>query len=250
MNFKDYFSTQSIDYAKYRPHYPPELFEYVASLAPQRERAWDCATGNGQAAFALAALFGHVIATDGSQAQLDNAARHERITYLLATAEDSHIESHSIDLVTVAQALHWFDLERFYAEARRVLKPAGVLAVWCYNLLKISDEIDTVINRFYAGTVGPYWPPERRIIEDNYRSLAFPFLEVKPAPPLDMRARWNLMDLLGYFRTWSATQRFIAARGFDPVPGIADELLPLWGEPDSEREVEWPIYLRAGTVQV
>ena len=248
MNFKDYFSTQSVDYAKYRPSYPLELFEYLASIAPRQETAWDCATGNGQAALALASFFARVVATDGSQAQLDNAARHERITYKLATAEDSHIESHSIDLVTVAQALHWFDLKAFYAEVSRVLKPSGVLAVWCYNLLEISPALDAVINKFYAGTVGPYWPPERRLIEDNYRSIAFPFAEVEP-PKFEMRARWNLMDLLGYFRTWSATQRFIAARGFDPVPDLADQLLPLWEKPDEAKTIKWPLYLRAGVVQ-
>jgi len=249
MNFKDYFSTQSVDYAKYRPSYPVELFEYLASIAPQQETAWDCATGNGQAAFALASFFARVVATDGSQFQLDNAAAHERVTYHQATAEDSHLESHSIDLVTVAQALHWFDLEGFYSEVSRVLKPRGVLAVWCYNLLEISPALDAVINKFYAETVGPYWPPERRLIEDNYRSIAFPFAEVEP-PPFDMRARWNLMDLLGYFRTWSATQRFIAARGFDPLPELADELLQLWEKPDETKLVKWPLYLRAGVVQV
>jgi SAM-dependent methyltransferase len=249
MNFKDYFSTQSVDYAKYRPSYPLELFAYLAAIAPQQETAWDCATGNGQAAIALASFFARVVATDGSQAQLDNAAQHERVSYHRATAEDSHLESHSIDLVTVAQALHWFDLERFYAEVSRVLKPRGVLAVWCYNLLEISPALDVVINKFYAGTVGPYWPPERLLIEDNYRSVAFPFAEVE-SPALDMRARWNLMDLLGYFRTWSATQRFMAARGFDPLPDLADELLPLWENPGEAKSVRWPLYLRAGVVQI
>jgi SAM-dependent methyltransferase len=249
MHFKDYFSIQSVDYAKYRPSYPLELFEYLASIAPQQETAWDCATGNGQAAIALASYFARVVATDGSQSQLDNAARHERVTYHQATSEESHLESHSIDLVTVAQALHWFDLERFYAEVSRVLKPRGVLAVWCYNLLEISPALDVVINKFYAETVGPYWPPERGLIEDNYRSIALPFREVSP-PTFDMHARWNLMDLLGYFRTWSATQRFIAARGFDPLPELADELLALWESPGEAKSVKWPLYLRAGVVQV
>jgi SAM-dependent methyltransferase len=249
MHFKDYFSTQSLDYAKYRPRYPAELFAYVSALPAQRARAWDCATGNGQAALSLTGFFEHVIATDGSQAQLDNAAPHERVTYRQATAEESRIESHSIDLVTVAQALHWFDLERFYAEVRRVLKPAGALAAWCYDLLEISPALDAVINRFYSETVGPYWPLERRIIEDKYRSLAFPFDEVT-TPPFDITAQWNLLDLLGYFSTWSATQRFIAARGHDPVPDLADELLPLWGEPHAARDVRWPLFMRAGVVRV
>lgn len=249
MHFKDYFSAQSVDYAKYRPSYPPELFAYLASIAPGRERAWDCATGNGQAAIGLAPFFERVVATDGSRAQLDQAIKDERISYQLATAESAEFEPHSIDLVTVAQALHWFDLPRFYEVVRRVLKPGGVLAAWCYNLLEISPELDQLINRFYAETVGPYWPPERRIIEEEYRSIEFPFAELEP-PRFEVRARWTLMDLLGYFRSWSATQRFIAARGFDPVPAIGEELLPLWQRPDEQREIRWPLYLRTGLARV
>lgn len=249
MHFKDYFSAQSVDYAKYRPSYPVELFEYLASLPEKRERAWDCATGNGQAALGLAPFFRHVIATDGSQAQLDQATPHERISYQLSTAESTPIESSSIDLVTVAQALHWFDLERFYAEARRVLKPRGILAVWCYNLLQIVPDIDALLYSFYAETVGPYWPPERALIEDNYRSLPFPFEEIGP-PQFRMHARWNLFDLLGYFSTWSATQRFIKARGFDPVPNLGEELLKLWPDAQEERDVTWPLYLRVGRAPV
>lgn len=247
MHFKDYFSAQSIDYAKYRPRYPAELFAYLCSIAPGRERAWDCATGNGQAALGLAAFFEQVIATDASQAQLDQATGHERIAYQLATAEQTRIEPHSIELVTIAQALHWLRLERFYAEVRRVLTTGGVLAVWCYNLLEVSPVIDPLINRFYAETVGPHWPPERRLIEEKYRSIEFPFVEFDP-PRFEMQEQWTLMDLLGYLRTWSATQRFIAARGFDPVPALAEELLPLWERPSEARAIKWPLYLRAGTV--
>lgn len=249
MHFKDYFSAQSVDYAKYRPGYPAELFEYLASLPQERERAWDCATGNGQAALGLAQFFRQVVATDGSQAQLDHATPHERITYELATAERTSITAASIDMVTVAQALHWFDLTGFYAEVRRVLKPAGVLAVWCYNLLEIAPDVDAVINRFYGETVGPYWPPERRLIEERYASLAFPFDELEP-PPFEMRTRWDLLDLLGYFRTWSATQRFIKERGFDPVPALGEELLTLWPEAEEPREVRWPLYLRVGLARI
>lgn len=249
MHFKDYFSAQSVDYAKYRPSYPAEMFEYLARLPQERERAWDCATGNGQAALGLAPFFRQVIATDGSQAQLDQAMPHERVSYQQATAESTPIEADSIDLVTVAQALHWLDLERFYAEVRRVAKRGSILAVWCYNLLEIAPDVDEVINRFYAETVGPCWPPERRFIEERYATLAFPFEELEPLQFV-MRERWNLLDLLGYFRTWSATQRFIKARGFDPVPEVGEELLQLWPDAEEAREVSWPLYLRVGLVRI
>lgn len=249
MQFKDYFSTRSEDYAKHRPRYPASLFEYLASLTGGRERAWDCATGNGQAALGLVPYFAQVIATDASQSQLQSALPHEQISYRVAKAEQTDIEAGSVDLVTVAQALHWFDLNAFYAEVKRVLKPAGVLAAWSYNLLEISPAIDALVNEFYGETVGSYWPPERSLIEDGYRSIAFPFRELKP-PPVEMEVRWNLQDFAGYLRTWSATKRFIAARGFDPVTGLTDALLPIWGEPDAEKSVRWPLSFRVGVKEL
>ncbi|HEY0407782.1 MAG TPA: class I SAM-dependent methyltransferase [Pyrinomonadaceae bacterium] len=245
MQFKDHFSTRSEDYARHRPRYPASLFEYLASLTKEHERAWDCATGNGQAALGLADYFRQTIATDASQSQLASAVAHEKIDYRVAAAEQTDIEAASVDLVTVAQALHWFDLEAFYAEVGRVLKPSGALAVWAYNLLEISPAIDALVNEFYDETVGPYWPPERRLIEDGYRSIAFPFRELKP-PDVQMEARWNLSDLAGYLRTWSATKRFIAARGFDPVTGLTDELLSVWGAPEEQKPVRWPLNFRIG----
>lgn len=245
MQFKDYFSTQSNAYAKYRPRYPASLFEYLSVVATQHERAWDCATGNGQAALGLTPFFRQVIATDASQSQLESAQRHERITYRVATAERTDIEAASVDLVTVAQALHWFDLNAFYTEVRRVLKASGVLAVWAYNLLEIEPSIDAKINEFYGETVGPYWPPERHLIEDGYKSISFPFRELNP-PPMQMEARWNLPDLAGYLRTWSATKRFIEARGFDPVTSLTDELISIWGAPEQEKTVRWPLNVRVG----
>lgn len=245
MQFKDYFSGHATDYAKYRPRYPASLFEYLASVTKERERAWDCATGNGQAALGLAPFFEQVIATDASELQLASAGRHEKISYRLATAGRTDIESASVDLVTVAQALHWFVLDAFYAEVKRVLKPEGVLAVWAYNLLEISPEIDARINEFYSETVGPYWPPERRLIEDGYQSIGFPFRELKP-PQVRMEARWNLNDLTGYLRTWSATKQFIQARGFDPVAELESDLLAVWNAPQEEKTVRWPLSMRVG----
>lgn len=248
MNFKDYFSTQSVDYAKYRPLYPDGLFEYLASVAPRHELAWDCATGNGQAAQGLARFFARVIATDASEAQLARAAGHERISYRLATAEKSDLEPESVDLITVAQALHWFDLAGFYEEVARVLKPDGVVAVWCYNLLEISPALDHIIERFYNAIVGPYWTAERRLVENGYSSLPFPFRELEPTQ-FHMHAMWSLADLLGYLRTWSATQKFIRVKGSDPVTGITAELLAAWGTPEHQRQVRWPLQMRIGVAQ-
>ncbi|OLE51417.1 MAG: SAM-dependent methyltransferase [Acidobacteria bacterium 13_1_20CM_3_53_8] len=247
MHFKDYFSKRSEDYAKYRPVYPKELFKHLASIAPSRELAWDCATGTGQAACALSQIFARVVATDASSSQLEHATERDRVVYKVARAEDSGLESHSVDLITVAQALHWFDLEKFYAEVRRVLKTEGALAVWSYNLINVSPEIDEVIKRFYKEIVGPYWPPERRLVEEGYNSVPFPFREIE-TPQFDMRARWTLDDLLGYLRTWSATQKFMEKNKVDPLLSINDELLALWGEPESEQQVRWPLRLRVGVV--
>lgn len=245
MNFKDYFSTHSLNYAKYRPRYPSELFEYLASVAPARSHAWDCATGNGQAALGLAKFFERITATDASRSQIEHATGHERITYEVAPAEHTALESGSTDLITVAQAFHWFDFDGFYAEARRVLVSEGVLAVWCYNLLEISPPLDEIINRFYADTVGEFWPPERRLLEEGYRTIHFPFEELS-APQFHTEESWTLPDLIGYLGTWSATKRFIDARGFDPLEPLAGELLPVWGDPESAKPVRWPLYLRAG----
>jgi SAM-dependent methyltransferase len=249
MNFKDYFSGHAVDYAKYRPRYPEELFAYLASVSSEHERAWDCATGNGQAAQSLARFFEQTIATDASQAQLASAIRHEKIEYRQANAEQTDIASRSIDLVTVAQALHWLRIEEFYKEARRVLKPEGVLAVWCYNLLTVSPELDQIINKFYGETVGPYWDFERKMVEEGYRTIPFPFAELAP-PQFYMTAQWDLFELLGYLRTWSATQKFVKEQGFDPVVELADELLALWGAPEDKRSVRWPLGLRVGRNQV
>ena len=246
MQFKDRFSTRSTDYAQFRPRYPAELFEYLAGIAPDRSRAWDCATGNGQAATGLARSFECVIATDASEKQIANAERNERVKYRVAAADQSGLETRSVSLVTVAQALHWFDVDLFYNEVKRVLKPGGVLAVWCYNLLNISPAIDALVEDFYHNIVGPYWDPARHLVEAGYRTAPFPFKEVE-TPKFQMEANWSLDHLLGYLRTWSATQGFVAARGFDPVIRLADQLAPLWGNGTERKTVRWPLSMRAGS---
>jgi SAM-dependent methyltransferase len=244
MSFKDHFSRQAPDYAKFRPSYPRELFNYLGTITPSRELAWDCATGNGQAAVGLASVFDRVIATDASEKQISEAQPHKRVEFRVMPAENSGLDSGTFDLIMVAQALHWFDLDRFYTEARRVLKPTGILAVSAYNLLQIEPEIDEVVNRYYYEVVGPYWPPERKLVE-QFADLSFPFRKVDP-PKFEMMAEWNLNDLIGYLRTWSSTQRFIAAKGEDPVKEIGDELRAAWGSARQTRRVIWPMTLRVG----
>jgi SAM-dependent methyltransferase len=244
--FKDHFSRQAAEYAKFRPRYPEELFRYLATIAPGKQLAWDCATGNGQAAVALAEIFERVIATDASAKQIGNAEAHARVEYRTAPAENSGIESNSADLITVAQALHWFELERFDTEARRVLKPKGVVAAWAYKLAKIEPTLDAVVNHYYSDVVGTYWPPERGLVE-KFEDLAFPFPEIA-APPFEMVAEWNAEHLIGYLRTWSATQRFIAANRRDPLQDVEDDLLSAWGDAKELRRVVWPLTVRIGRV--
>lgn len=242
--FKDHFSKQAADYATFRPRYPQELFDYLGSIAPSRDLAWDCGTGNGQAAVGLASVFNGVIATDASERQIANAQPHETVNYRVASAENSGIGSEKIDLIMVAQALHWFDLERFYQEAGRVLKPDGVLAASAYNLLHVDEAIDAIVNRYYHEVVGPFWLPERRLVE-RFGDLPFPFREID-SPKFEMAADWNLNHLLGYLGTWSSTQRFIAAKGRDPLKQIRINLSAAWGDANQRRCVVWPLALRVG----
>lgn len=240
--FKDHFSKQAADYAKFRPRYPEELFQWLGSTAPANQLAWDCATGSGQAAVELAKVFERVIATDASEKQVANAERDPRVEYRVATAENSGLESGRCDLITVAQALHWFDLEKFYAEVRRALKPRGVIAAWAYKLATVSPEIDAIVTHYYSEVVGPYWPEERALVE-KFEELAFAFNEIT-APAFEMTAEWSIEHLLGYLRTWSATQRFLAAEKRDPLEGVEQELRSAWG--DETRRVVWPLTLRVG----
>jgi len=244
MEFKDHFSGHAVEYAKFRPHYPDELFEHLASISPRHELAWDCATGTGQAAVGLARHFEKVIATDAGAQQIESAEPDERISYRISPAEASGIDSASVDLILVAQALHWFDLDRFFTEAKRVLKDDGVLAISSYKVLEITSEIDVIIWKFYRETTGPFWPPERDLVETDYKNIEFPFPEL-PHRQFEMRAQWNLQQVLGYLRTWSATQKFIAQQGFDPVDSLGKELGRIWRNPEQARQVVWPLSSRA-----
>jgi SAM-dependent methyltransferase len=244
--YADHFSRVAPRYADCRPTYPDELFGYLAGLVRRRELAWDCAAGTGQATLPLAAKFRHVVATDASAAMLECAPRHPKIEYRVAPAEASGLKASTADLITVGQALHWLDLQPFYAEVERVLVPRGVLAVWAYGNQILDDSaLDGILARFYSEVVGPYWTPERRHVEAGYRSLPFPFPEIE-APSFAMQARWTLPQLLGYLRTWSATQRYHETLGSDPVEPLGRELARPWGDPQAVRLVRWPLSLRIG----
>ncbi len=244
MEFKDHFSKQAADYAKFRPRYPREMFEYLGSIAPTRQLAWDCATGNGQAAIKLATVFDRVIATDASETQIANAEPHKRVEYHVAPAEQSNLRSGSFDLVLVAQALHWLNHDRFYPEVRRVLKQNGVFAASAYNLLRTERPIKEMIRRYYYEIVGPYWPPERSLVE-QFRKIPFPFPDSE-TPAFEIVAEWNLEHLTGYLRSWSSTQRFIAATNRNPIDQIANDLEKAWGDPQRTKRIVWPLVLRVG----
>jgi ubiquinone/menaquinone biosynthesis C-methylase UbiE len=245
-DFRDHFSGVAEGYARFRPGYPAELFAWLAERTPGRRLAWDCATGSGQAALGLAEHFGRVVATDASAEQVAAARPRPGVDFRVAPAERSGLDDHAVDLVTVAQALHWFDVPAFFREARRVLRPGGLLATWCYGNPALPDPaLDRALAAFIDGAVGPYWPPERRLILEGYATLAFPFREIAP-PPLSLEADLTLAGFAGYLRTWSATTRYVAAHGTDPVDALVAELRPAWGDPDAPRRVRWPLAFRVG----
>lgn len=246
MTFKDHFSGHAGVYREARPTYPPALFDWLAAQAPRRELAWDCGCGNGQATGELAARFARVFASDPSANQIAQAGPIANATFAVEPAERSSLATAGVDLITVAQALHWFDDACFFAEARRVLAPGGVLAAWGYSDCRIGvPAIDAVKDRLYVELTGPYWPPERTLIEAGYRTMAFPFAEFA-APEFPMVASWTVEHLIGYFRSWSATQRYIKARGHDPVALVEPDLRAAWGDAEQRRDVRWQFHLRAG----
>lgn len=241
-HFLDFFSGQAESYARFRPDYPAELFSFISALASSNDLAWDCATGNGQAAIALARHFKKVIATDASQEQISRAFAGENIEYRVSSAESSGLADQSIDLITVAQAVHWFDFERFFTECRRVLKESGVVAIWAYGLSSVSPQIDAIVSRLYHETLGPYWPKQRRYVEEKYESIPFPFEEI-PMDKFIIRKVWELEQFLGYLNSWSAVQRYMSRMGKNPVDEIREELGAKWKE---QMPVIWPVYLRVG----
>ncbi|STQ91815.1 class I SAM-dependent methyltransferase [Iodobacter fluviatilis] len=239
----DHFSQVSAHYFTSRPHYPKALFEWLAGLCPERQQAWDCGAGSGQASTDLALHFESVLASDISQAQLDLLPKNPKILTRCTSAADSHLLPNSVDLICIAQALHWFDLDAFYTEAKRVLKKEGLIAAWCYGTPIIGDEhINQLFQDFYQNGVGAYWPPERKHVENGYASLSFPFSQLC-SPNFELREKWQLEQLLGYVQSWSATALFIQQEGYDPVDTLRNALAEEW---QTEITIIWPLTLLAG----
>lgn len=245
--FADHFGGHAIEYHAARPTYPVALFHYLAVACPATKKAWDCATGNGQAALGLADRFHSVLATDASPEMIAEATPHPRVQYRVAKY-DTQLPGSSVNLVTVAQALHWLDVDALMREVRRVLAPDGVFAAWCYSNCRVAPDIDRLFDDFYAVTLGPYWPAERRHVEDGYRSIALPIDEMV-VPPLQMVEEWSLGHYLGYVRTWSGVQKCIVARGEAPVIAFEQQVRELWGREGLRRVVRWPLHFRIGQVR-
>jgi SAM-dependent methyltransferase len=246
--FRDLFSGHAPDYAAFRPTYPEHLFVYLSSLTGAHGLAWDCATGNGQTALGLASSFDAVLATDASARQLAQAVAHERVRYGIALAERSPLPDGSVDLVTVSQALHWLKLPAFYAEVRRVARPGGVIACWCYSEMQVAPQIDPILSRLDNEVLHDDWLPEHFAVARGYAGLAFPFEEITP-PAFSMTKTWDLERLMGFLNTWSSARRYRERTGLDPVDAIGAELTAAWGEPDEARVVTWPLHLRVGRVR-
>lgn len=243
--FKDNFSKQAETYQKFRPSYPTELFEFLSSIVGNHDLAWDCGTGNGQSAVSLTKYFENVHATDPSEQQIKNATAHKKIIYKVEAAEKTSLSNNSVDLITVAQAVHWFDFNEFYAEVKRVLKREGVIAIWAYGLPKIDTEIDKMIKNFHDNIVGEFWQEENRLIEKEYTTIPFPFQEIQ-APTFSIQKEITLIELIGLLKTWSATQKYIDTYSVNPIDIIENELHQLWDENNSKKMATWKLILKVG----
>lgn len=245
LSMKDNFSKQAALYAQFRPTYPQELYDFLLPIVPDLSTAWDCGTGNGQVAAELAGYFDKVYATDISIKQLNNAVQKANIIYSITPAEQTSFPAKTFDLITVAQAIHWFDFDKFYHEVKRTLKPDGILAVIGYGLVKTEPQLSKVINYLYKDVLGNYWDKERKYIDENYQTIPFPFNEL-PAPQLSVFYQWNLEQLIGYLNTWSAVQHYKDKNGKDPVGLIIDDLTRVCGS--ANIDIEFPTLLRVGKV--
>jgi len=242
--FKDHFSGTAAQYARFRPEYPAGFLAALAAAAPARSLAWDCATGNGQAAVGLAPYFERVIATDASAAQIANAMPRANIVYRIGREDESGLASGSVDLVTVAQAIHWFEIARFHREVRRVAQPRAVVAAWTYRLAEVDAGVDAIVRWLHRERAARFWPPERAMVDDGYRSIDWPY------EPLDLgewraTARMDRETLVGYLGTWSAVTRAQQA-GDDPIPELRARLAAVWPDGEEPRHVGWPLAIRAG----
>lgn len=245
MSIIDLFSERSDLYAAARPQYPKELYEFLASCCASRDRAWDCGTGSGQAAINLAQYFSEVHATDASEQQIANAIQKENVLYSVQPAESTRFPDHYFDLVIVAQALHWFDFDRFWSEVKRLLKRDGIFAAWGYDWFSVSPEIDAVIKERILDVIAPYWSPRVRHLWSGYQDVGFPFEPIQ-VPPMTMKVLWNLPELLAYLHTWSATKQCIQQQGIDFFEALNEALLDVWDESEAKKEITMNFHVVAG----
>ena len=243
---KDYFSGQAAGYARFRPQYPDALYQFILSKTKANDLAWDCGTGNGQTARELAKHFKAVYATDISEKQIAQAYQSDNITYAVEPAEKTNLLNETVDLVSVSQALHWFDVKAFYAEVKRVCKPGGLLAVWTYQLLQVDQEFDQQVDHFYTNTLGKYWDDARKHVDDGYQSIYFPFKQIE-TPAFFIEVKWSLADVKGLLKTWSAVQKFIAENGYDPVDYFIRLQKNNW-QPGEVKTVRFPVSLKMAYV--
>ena len=244
---KDLFSKQSDLYARYRPTYPKELYEYILSFVKEKNAVWDCATGNGQAAVVLADHFKKVIATDISAAQIEKATLKENIEYLVCPAESTPFEENTFDLITVAQAYHWINWKEFKKEVTRVSKPEAIIAIWVYFRNMPGDKkVDDAIFSFYENVTRPYWDEARKYVEEKYSTVEFDY-DLLPVKDFETTLNWEREDMIGYISSWSAIQKYIKVNGHSPIPIIEEEINKLWPEGEIKK-VRFPIYLKLGRV--
>jgi SAM-dependent methyltransferase len=244
LTFKDHFSKQSSAYKAHRPTYEPRFFKTIASFANNHNLAVDIGCGSGQSTIGLEPYFQKVVGADPSFNQLSNADLGGNTSYFVCAAESIAMADNTFDMLTVGQALHWFEHDNFYSEARRILKPDGAIVVWCYGLFTIDEGVDSVINYFYHDVVGPHWPSERRHVENAYNEIPFEFVNVKRLK-IDMTARWDVHAVIGMLSTWSATQKYQDAKKENPIQLIERDLTNAWGNA-GEKAITWPITILAG----
>ncbi|HEX8061058.1 MAG TPA: class I SAM-dependent methyltransferase [Cyclobacteriaceae bacterium] len=243
---KDRFSTQAKSYATFRPSYPASLYDFIMKHVSDNKAAWDCACGNGQASKDLADRFDKVYATDISGNQVANAVKKDNIIYSISPAEKTSFADGQFDLVTVGQALHWLDRPAFFSEARRVSKPGGIVAAWGYSLLSVNKQIDPVINHFYTEIIGPYWDKERKLVDEQYKTVDFPFRKIE-VPPFEFYFEWSCDELIGYLSTWSSVEKYIKENNQDPVQLINSDVRKLWG--NERRKVSFPLFVLMGYIR-
>ncbi|MBX2796401.1 MAG: class I SAM-dependent methyltransferase [Myxococcales bacterium] len=247
-DFPDHFSRNASAYAQFRPTYPDALYEAIAALVPRRSRCWDCATGSGQAAVALSRWFEQVVATDASASQLRHATPHPKVEYRQETAESTTLEDASVDLIAVAAALHWLDLDAFYAQVRRVAAPGAVLAAWSYGtVVEVSAAVDPIVERYASEVLASFWAPQFTRVQTRYGALDFPFAPLD-IPPHAAEAHWTMEQFLGMLDTWSAAAAYEKHHGRPATSAIREDLASAWGDPEHRRQVRLPLYHRIGRV--